>query len=138
MCVSTALVLSAGCGTDGSTVALATGVSIDDNGTWMDIVHFDGQGNAQTVTTIGSIFRIVIPGQGIVSQHTGIITFDAATGEVLFEGGPHENARGIEADYCGLLSGSGASRASRSGSRPSHRRALAMFRKTSTTSEVGS
>jgi hypothetical protein len=87
---------------------LATGFSIDDNGTWMDITRLDGQGNATTVTTIGSIFRITIPGQGMVSQDTGIITFDAATGEVLFEGGPHENAHGIAPGYCTLLSGGGA------------------------------
>jgi hypothetical protein len=87
---------------------LATGFSIDDNGAWMDIVHLDGEGNAETVTTIGSIFRIVIPGQGIVVQDTGIITFDAATGEVLFEGGPHDAAAGL-LDYCALLSSGGAS-----------------------------
>jgi hypothetical protein len=87
---------------------LATGFSFDDNGAWMDIVHFDGEGNAETVTTIGSIFRIVIPGQGIVVQDTGIITFDLATGEVLFEGGPHDAAAGL-LDYCALLSSGGAS-----------------------------
>jgi hypothetical protein len=86
---------------------LATGFAIEDPGTYMDIVHFDGQGNAETVSTIGSIFRIVIPGQGIVAQDTGIITFDLATGEVLFEGGPHEVFHG-EADLCALLSGGSA------------------------------
>jgi hypothetical protein len=84
---------------------LATGFSFDDNGAWMDIVHLDGEGNPETVTTIGSIFRIVIPGQGIVVQDTGIITFDAVTGEVFFEGGPHDAADGL-LDYCTLLSGS--------------------------------
>jgi hypothetical protein len=86
---------------------LATGFSLDDNGAWMDIVRLDGEGNAETVTTIGSIFRITIPGQGIVAQDTGIITFDAATGEILFEGGPHEAAHGL-LDICALLSGGGA------------------------------
>jgi hypothetical protein len=84
---------------------LATGFSFDDNGAWKDIFHLDGEGNPETITTIGSIFRIVIPGQGIVAQDTGIITFDAATGEILFEGGPHEAAHGLF-DYCTLLSGS--------------------------------
>ena len=86
---------------------LATGFSFEDNGAWMDIVHLDGEGNAETITTIGSIFRITLRGQGIVAQDTGIITFNAATGEVLFEGGPHEAAQGL-VDYCILLS-SGAS-----------------------------
>jgi hypothetical protein len=86
---------------------LDTGFSIDDDGAWTQIVHFDGQGNAETVSVIGGIFRIVIPGQGIVAQDTGIITFDPATGEVLFEGGPHEVFHG-GIDYCALLSGGGA------------------------------
>lgn len=91
----------------GTQTNLATGFSIDDNGSWMDIVHLDGVGNAETISTIGSIFRITIPGQGIVVQDTGIITFDAETGEVFFEAGPHE-AFGVGADYCALLAGSGA------------------------------
>jgi hypothetical protein len=84
---------------------LATGFAIDDNGAWMDIFHFDELGDLETVTTIGSIFRITIPGQGMVSQDTGIITFNDATGEVLFEGGPHENAHGTAPNVCTLLSG---------------------------------
>jgi hypothetical protein len=88
---------------------LATGFSIDDNGAWMEIVHFDGQGNAENVTVIGSLYRITIPGQGIVAQDTGIITYNPATGEVLFEGGPHEVFHGVVGpDYCSLLSGGGA------------------------------
>jgi hypothetical protein len=87
---------------------LATGFSFEDNGAWMDIVHLDGEGNAETVTTIGSIFRITLRGQGIVAQDTGIITFDAATGEILFEGGPHDAAHGLF-DYCTLLSSGGVS-----------------------------
>lgn len=85
---------------------LATGFSFEDNGAWTDIVHFDEEGNEETLTTIGSIFRITIPGQGIVLQDTGIITFDQATGEVLFEGGPHEAAAGVGPSYCDLLSSS--------------------------------
>jgi hypothetical protein len=84
---------------------LATGFSIEDNGAWTDIVHFDEEGNEESLTTIGSIFRITIPGRGIVLQDTGIITFDSATGEVLFEGGPHEAAAGVGPSYCDLLSG---------------------------------
>ena len=84
---------------------LSTGYSFEDNGSWTDIIHFDGEGNEETLTTIGSIFRIVIPGQGIVGQDTGIITFDSATGEILFEGGPHDFAHGVGPDFCTLLMG---------------------------------
>jgi hypothetical protein len=86
---------------------LATGFSIKDPGTFMNVVHFDELGNEETITAIGSVFRIVIPGQGIVAQDTGIITFDPATGDVLFEGGPHEVFHG-EADVCAILSGGSA------------------------------
>ena len=85
---------------------LATGFSLEDNGAWTDIVRFDEEGNEETVTTIGSLYRITIPGQGIVAQDTGIITFDSVTGEVLFEGGPHEIFHGT-ADVCTLLAEGG-------------------------------
>jgi hypothetical protein len=79
---------------------LVTGFAIQDNGDWKDIDHF-GQPN---VTTVGTNFRITIPGHGMVGQDTGIITVDNNTGEVLFEGGPHENFQDPEL-VCTLLSG---------------------------------
>lgn len=87
---------------------LETGFAIDDNGAWMDVLHFDELGNLENVTIIGSYFRIVIPGRGIVAQETGIITFDPVSGEVFFEGGPHDVFHGIAPGYCTLLSGGSA------------------------------
>ena len=75
---------------------------LTDNGAWTEAVQLDGEGNAENVSVIGTIFRITIPGLGIVKQDTGIITFDPATGEVLFEAGPHEDFHG-GTDYCALL-----------------------------------
>jgi hypothetical protein len=79
---------------------LVTGFAIQDNGDWKDIDHF-GQPN---VTTVGTNFRITIPGHGMVGQDTGIITVNNNTGEVLFEGGPHENFADPQL-ICTLLAG---------------------------------
>ncbi len=84
---------------------LATGFSFKDNGAWMDVFHFDELGNLENVTTIGSIFRVTLPGVGMVVQDTGIITFDADTGEVLFEGGPHEVFHETAPEFCEVLAG---------------------------------
>ena len=86
---------------------LATGFSIRDPGAWTDIFHFDELGELENVTAIGSIFRITIPGRGIVAQDTGIITLDVNTGEVLFEAGPHEVFH-TGLDLCALLSNEAA------------------------------
>jgi len=91
----------------GTQTNLSSGFVLTDNGTWMDVLHLDGEGNVETVTRIGSMFRITLPGVGIVKQDTGIITFDAETGEVQFEAGPHEDFHS-GTDYCALLSGEDA------------------------------
>ncbi|HET8652555.1 MAG TPA: hypothetical protein VFM13_08295 [Gaiellaceae bacterium] len=41
-------------------------------------------------TVVGNLFSIRIPGQGLIVQNMGRVVFDVATGEVLFEAGPHE------------------------------------------------
>jgi hypothetical protein len=86
----------------GTQTNLATGFVLTDNGNWTDLVRLDGEGNAENVSTRGSVFHITIPGLGIVQLDAGIITFDPETGEVLFEGGPHGNFH-LGTDYCALL-----------------------------------
>jgi hypothetical protein len=91
---------------------LETGFSIEDKFATVDVLHFSedlGEGvEVENITFMGSLFRITIPHQGMVFQDTGIITYDARTGEVLFEGGHHDNIAGTGAPYCSLLSGGGA------------------------------
>jgi hypothetical protein len=41
-------------------------------------------------TVVGNLFSIHIPGQGLIVQNMGRVVFDLASGEVLFEAGPHE------------------------------------------------
>jgi hypothetical protein len=41
-------------------------------------------------TVVGNLFSIHVPGQGLIVQNMGKVELDLATGEVLFEAGPHE------------------------------------------------
>ena len=84
---------------------LTNGFAVDDKGAWRDILHFNELGDLETVTTIGGFIHVTIPGQGIVYQETGIITFDPATGEGLFQGGQHDDFDGTAPASCDLLSG---------------------------------
>ena len=84
---------------------LTNGFAVDDKGAWRDILHFNELGDLETVTTIGGFIHVTIPGQGIVYQETGIITFDPATGDVLFQGGQHDDFDGTAPASCDLLSG---------------------------------
>ena len=42
-----------------------------------------------TPTVVGLPFKLFIPGAGIVIRDVGKVVLDPATGEVLFQGGPH-------------------------------------------------
>jgi hypothetical protein len=84
---------------------LANGFAVKDKGAWMDVLHFDELGDVESVTTIGGFIHVTIPGQGIVYQETGIITFNPLTGEVQFQGGQHDNFDGTAPASCDLLSG---------------------------------
>jgi len=95
-----------------------TGESINDPGTWKDTIVFDEGfdtpgdndrfGHIASIDTTGSIFRITIPGQGIVAQDTGKIVFDPDTGIITFLAGPHEVFDGGPAVLCPLLGGNPA------------------------------
>lgn len=78
---------------------LASGTSFRDNEAFTEITHFDDG----TLTIIGGRIKITLPGEGMLFQDTGIITFNPDTGEVLFEGGPHEVFNG--ANPCNGLAG---------------------------------
>ena len=84
---------------------LATGFSFRDNGAWKDVLHFDEMGNLETVTTIGSIVRVTLPGVGMLVQDTGILPFDPFTGDVSCEGGPHEASHGTAPGFCDTAAG---------------------------------
>ncbi len=80
---------------------LSSGFSIRDDGAWKDVFRFD---DPENVTVVGANFHITIPGHGMVGQDAGIITVVNETGEVLFEGGKHDNFRDPQLT-CSLLGG---------------------------------
>jgi hypothetical protein len=80
---------------------LSTGFSIRDDGAWKDVFRFD---DPENVTVVGANFHITIPGRGMVGQDAGTITVVNETGEVLFEGGKHDNFRDPQLT-CALLAG---------------------------------
>src|SRR6266540_555577 len=68
--------------------------SVVDNDNWV-VVH-DLVGG--TDIFLGTVFNINVPGEGIVVLDAGRVIFDAETGEILFEGGPHQALHG-EGDF---------------------------------------
>ncbi|MCH7475965.1 MAG: hypothetical protein IIA27_15040 [Gemmatimonadetes bacterium] len=65
---------------------LDNGLFFQDNEVFTQIVHLDDG----TLTVIGAPIKITLPGEGMLFQDTGIITFDPSTGDISFEAGPHE------------------------------------------------
>jgi hypothetical protein len=55
-----------------------------------------------TTTTAGLYYRFVVPGQGVIFIETGRIVSDA-TGNVIFEAGPHMLADGDTSALCAYL-----------------------------------
>jgi hypothetical protein len=68
--------------------------SVVDNDNWV-VVH-DLVGG--TDIFLGTVFNINVPGEGVVVLDAGRVIFDAETGEILFEGGPHQALHG-EGDF---------------------------------------
>jgi hypothetical protein len=81
----------------GELVNTVTGKTETGSSPTMEIVDY----KRGTDTTVGLVFHNNIPGQGIVALAAGRITFNLATGEVLFEGGPHPDMD--EIDWCSML-----------------------------------
>lgn len=51
-------------------------------------VNEDGSG---TVAVVGTVGRLVLPGEGLVFAHLGKIVYDLETGSLLFEAGRHDD-----------------------------------------------
>jgi hypothetical protein len=66
------------------------GKSVVDNDNFV-IVHDLREG---TDVYLGTVFNINVPGAGIAILDAGRVVFDAETGEILFEGGPHQGLHG--------------------------------------------
>jgi len=79
-----------------------TGASLFTPDVGVDKVEFS-QGEPATVAVIGLVGRFVVPGEGLVFAHMGIIVFDLNTGEVLHVGGPHDDFEDLLPVLCSAL-----------------------------------
>lgn len=79
-----------------------TGASLTSQDVGIDKITFNQDGSG-TVAVIGIVARIVIPGEGLVFAHLGIIVFDINTGEVLFVAGPHDDLADLLPVLCSAL-----------------------------------
>jgi hypothetical protein len=80
----------------GELVNTVTGKTETGSSPAMEIVDY----KRGTDTTVGLIFHNNIPGQGIVALAAGRIIFNLDTGEVVFEGGPHDID---QIDWCSMV-----------------------------------
>jgi hypothetical protein len=79
-----------------------TGESLTSPDVGIDKVTFNEDGPL-TVAVIGIVTRVVVPGEGPVFVHLGRIVFDAATGEVVFEAGRHDDFADLLPALCSAL-----------------------------------
>lgn len=71
---------------------------LSDPGHWTDFIDGDG------VRQVGLLYRLIVPGVGLVAHDAGVIGFDAETGEVTIIRGPHDVfVEGLEALICPLF-----------------------------------
>jgi hypothetical protein len=55
---------------------------------------------SDTVVRLGLVYNYTVPGAGVVLLETGRVVFDLATGDVLFEAGPHQVLEGDTEAFC--------------------------------------
>lgn len=79
-----------------------TGASLSSPDVGIDKIVSNDDGSA-SVSVIGIVGRIVVPGEGLVFAHLGKIMFDADTGEVLFVAGPHDDFGDLLSVLCSAL-----------------------------------
>lgn len=57
------------------------------------------------IADLGRIFKITLPGQGVIYQTAGRILIDIATDEITFSAGPHDFDDGNVAALCAAFAG---------------------------------
>lgn len=69
-----------------------TGQTIHDDGYVTVRINPD----SGTVTNVGLVWNLNVPGHGVVALDAGSLVFDLTTLEVLHEGGPHQVLHGLD------------------------------------------
>lgn len=67
--------------------------------------QFDFTGDTPTVAVTGVVFKVTLPGHGVIFHEAGRAVFDFATGEALFQAGPHDFQEQEVAALCAALAG---------------------------------
>jgi hypothetical protein len=65
-----------------------------------NITHFDVDGDPTQVHMLGLVGAYTAPGWGVILLDAGRLVFDAVTGEVVFEAGPHQDYHGDYERFC--------------------------------------
>jgi len=70
---------------------------LSDPGHWTDFI------DAESVLQVGLVYNLIVPGMGLIGHDTGLIGFDAESGEVSIIRGPHDVFdQGLDALICPL------------------------------------
>jgi hypothetical protein len=82
-----------------------TGKSVQESnvGTTTDTFAIPGDFSTITSTQTGQVFKVILPGSGILAHDVGIVTF-APDGTITFEGGPHQVLHNDLQKLCAALS----------------------------------
>jgi hypothetical protein len=60
---------------------------------------------SNTLKETGLIYNLNVPGYGVIALDVGTLVWDLTTGEILFEGGPHQVLHGLDLDLCTYMGG---------------------------------
>jgi hypothetical protein len=82
-----------------------TGTSVHESGSGTTTDMFATPGDFSTITSTltGQVFKVILPGSGILVHDMGIVTF-APDGTITFEGGPHQVLPNQLQKLCAALS----------------------------------
>jgi hypothetical protein len=82
-----------------------TGASVHESGSGTTTDTFTTPGDFSTITSTltGQVFKVILPGSGILVQDMGKVTF-APDGTITFEGGPHQVLHNQLQKLCAALS----------------------------------
>ena len=80
-----------------------TSVSEVESGTTTDTFATPADFSTVTSTQTGQVFKVILPGSGILVHDVGIVTF-APDGTIAFEGGPHQVLHNNLQKLCAALS----------------------------------
>jgi hypothetical protein len=80
-----------------------TSVPVEAAFTETDTFSTPGDFSTVTITDTGQVFKVTLPGSGLILHDVGRVVF-APDGTIIFEGGPHQELHGQVDKLCAALS----------------------------------